>query len=430
MHCVLGPGQAYAGSVSTETIILVAAGAVFLVAVVSGRLKRIWLTEPFLAMALGVGAGLLLLDGPLDLEQPAVLTLLELTLALVLFSDASRIDIARLEEGYSWPLRMLVIAIPVVIAIGAGFAAWYLALPLGLSLLVGVLLAPTDAALAEPVLDAEDVPVRVRQTLNIESGLNDGLVVPVLLLAIGVIEAEGAGTAADAVKLVVSQLGIGIVGGLFLGWLGAKLIGAGTERGWMNELHQRMSAVALALAGFAAVQLLGGSGFVAVFIAGGLMSHLIRPRCEYLYDFAEEEGQSLVLLAFFAVGAGPVTMLLQDGVEPGAVVVALVSLVALRPLAVALSLVGQRLNVRTVVFLGWFGPRGLATVVFALMAAEELGSIPTIVVDIVTVVVALSIVAHGVSGVPMSNWLAGATSRMPTDMPEMGEAYPHPMKRR
>jgi NhaP-type Na+/H+ or K+/H+ antiporter len=262
--------------------------------------------------------------------------------------------------------------------------------------------------------------------LNVESGLNDGLAVPVLLIAIGIIDA-GKADAADAIILVFSQLGIGIVGGLIIGWLGAILFGRGIEAGWMNPLHQRIAAVALALAGFSAVQLLGGSGFVATFIAGGLMSELIRPHAKHLYQFAETEGHSLVLIAFFIFGIGPGARLLGRGIPLEALVVALVSLIVLRPAAIALSLLRERLSSRTVLFLGWFGPRGLATVVFVLVAFEELGTTHPLIQDTVTTTVLLSIVAHGLTAAPMSRWL----SRMPMteEMPEMGEAFPHPMRR-
>ncbi|HSM45888.1 MAG TPA: cation:proton antiporter, partial [Acidimicrobiia bacterium] len=391
-----------------------------------GKLDRVWLTEPLLAAALGVAAGMSLVD-TVDIESPMILTLLELTLALVLFSDASRIDLTHLRDGYPWPLRMLLLGLPLAIALGAGVTGWYLGLPLGLALLLGVMLAPTDAALVEPVLDSDRVPERVRQTINIESGLNDGLAVPLLLLAIGVVDAgEGAG-AGEAVLLVLSQIGIGVVGGLVVGWLGARLIGRGAETGWMNTLHQKIAAVVLAIACFSAVQLLGGSGFVATFIAGGLMSHLIRPRANYLYEFAREEGHALVLVAFFIFGAGPGADLLDGGVPLQAVFVALVSLLVVRPVSIAVSLIGQRLSPRTVVYLGWFGPRGLATIVFLLVATERLASIDAMVLDIVTTTVLLSILAHGLSGTPMSRWLAGAS--LTEDMPEMGEAFAHPTRR-
>ena len=411
---------------SPEAIVLLGAGALFLVTVVSGLLDRVWLTEPLLATILGLVAGLFAV-GRLDLESPLILTIFELTLALVLFSDASRIDVIRLRQGYNWPLLMLVVGTPIVIVLGAAVAGLILGLVLGPALLLGVILAPTDAALSEPVLESTSVPARVRQALNVESGLNDGLAVPALLIAIGIIDANTAGGVGNGIALVVSQLGLGIVGGLVIGWLGALLLGKGIEAGWVNPLHQRISAVAFALAGYTAIQLLGGSGFVAVFIAGGLMSHLIRPRANHLYEFAETEGHSLVLVAFFIFGAGPAARILEGGVRMEAVVFACVSLLLLRPAAIALSLLGNALHRRTVLFLGWFGPRGLATIVFVLVATEELGAIDPIVQDTVTVTVMLSIILHGVTAVPMSRWLAEMP--MTEDMPEMGDAYPHPMRR-
>lgn len=410
---------------TAEAVVLVGAGMLLLVASVSGRLDRVWLTEPFVATALGVIVGLTWVE--VELESPLILILLELTLALVLFSDASRIDFAHLRDGYGWPLRMLVIGLPIAVALGTVISDWYLSLPFGLALLLGVVLAPTDAALAEPVLESQSVPGRVRQTLNVESGLNDGLALPLLLIAIGIIESEEGQSAASAIGLVVSQLSIGIVGGLVFGWLGAKLIGKGAETGWMNPLHQKVAAVALALSGFAAVQLLGGSGFVATFIAGGVMSYLLRPGPTKVYQFAETEGHALVLLAFFVVGMGPGAEILSRGVPIEAVVVAFVSLFLLRPISIWLSLLGKRLQWQTVLFLGWFGPRGLATIVFVLVAIEELGFLEPLVLDTLTVTVLASIVLHGLSAIPMSKWLGRVD--MADDMPEMGEAYPHPTRR-
>jgi NhaP-type Na+/H+ or K+/H+ antiporter len=411
---------------SAEAVVLLGAGVVLVITMVSGHLERVWLTEPLVAMVLGLVAGLTIV-GDLNMRSEGILTVLELILALVLFADASRIDVTRLRQGYSWPLRMLVFGLPLAVAMGALLAGWALgSAPVGIALLVGVTLAPTDAALAAPVLESDSVPARIRQTLNVESGLNDGLALPFLLIAIGLVESEEGRSPLSSIGLVLAQLGIGIAGGLVIGWLGAKLIGKGGESGRLTPIHQKIAAVALALTGFAAVQLLGGSGFVATFIAGGLMSHLIRPKSESLYEFAEAEGHSLVLLAFFIFGAGPAAELLTRGVAIEAIIIGLASLVVVRPLAIAVSLVGQRLSRRTVVFLGWFGPRGLATIVFALVAWEELGMADPVLTDVVNFTVLSSIVLHGLSAVPMSGWVA--SMRMTDDMPEMGEAFAHPMR--
>jgi len=411
-----------------ETIILVLSATVFAIVAVSGRLARLSITEPLMAVGIGILITFLVVD-PIDIRSPAALTFLELTLALVLFTDAARIDVGRIRRQYRWPARMLLIGLPLAMVLGAVVAGWILAIPFGAALLLGVILAPTDAALAEPVLESEVLPVRVRQTLNIESGLNDGLALPVLFIAIGLIESEAGRSVSSSVLLVVSLVGIGVAGGALLGLAGAWVISRATEHGWMDELHQKIAAVALALGTFAAVEVLGGSGFVAAFVAGAVLGARVRPKCEYLYDFADTEGRALVLIAFVFLGAGPIYQLIREGVPWQAWVVSLVALFVVRPLAIAVSLIGEKLLPSTVLFFGWFGPRGLATAVFLLVAFEEMTDISPLVADITFLTVALSVLLHGVSAMPASQWLAGRLEmRDRREMPEMGEAFNHPTR--
>lgn len=411
-----------------ETIILVLSATVFAIVAVSGRLARLSITEPLMAVGIGILITFLVVD-PIDIRSPAALTFLELTLALVLFTDAARIDVGRIRRQYRWPARMLLIGLPLAMVLGAVVAGWILAIPFGAALLLGVILAPTDAALAEPVLESEVLPVRIRQTLNIESGLNDGLALPVLFIAIGLIESEAGRSVSSSVLLVVSLVGIGVAGGALLGLAGAWVISRATEHGWMDELHQKIAAVALALGTFAAVEVLGGSGFVAAFVAGAVLGARVRPKCEYLYDFADTEGRALVLIAFVFLGAGPIYQLIREGVPWQAWVVSLVALFVVRPLAIAVSLIGEKLLLSTVLFFGWFGPRGLATAVFLLVAFEEMTDISPLVADITFLTVALSVLLHGVSAMPASQWLAGRLEmRDRREMPEMGEAFNHPTR--
>lgn len=411
-----------------ETIILVLSATVFAIVAVSGRLARLSITEPLMAVGIGILITFLVVD-PIDIRSPAALTFLELTLALVLFTDAARIDVGRIRRQYRWPARMLLIGLPLAMVLGAVVAGWILAIPLGAALLLGVILAPTDAALAEPVLESEVLPMRIRQTLNIESGLNDGLALPVLFIAIGLIESEAGRSVSSSVLLVVSLVGIGVAGGALLGLAGAWVISRATEHGWMDELHQKIAAVALALGTFAAVEALGGSGFVAAFVAGAVLGARVRPKCEYLYDFADTEGRALVLIAFVFLGAGPIYQLIREGVPWQAWVVSLVALFVVRPLAIGVSLIGEKLLPSTVLFFGWFGPRGLATAVFLLVAFEELTDISPLVADITFLTVALSVLLHGVSAMPASQWLAGRLEmRDRREMPEMGEAFNHPTR--
>ena len=411
-----------------ETIILVLSAAVFAIVAVSGRLARLSITEPLMAVGIGILISLLVVD-PINIKSPAALTFLELTLALVLFTDAARIDIGHIRSQYRWPARMLLIGLPLAMILGAVVAGWILAIPLGAALLLGVILAPTDAALAEPVLESEVLPVRIRQTLNIESGLNDGLALPVLFIAIGLIESEAGGSVSSSVLLVVRLVGIGVAGGALLGLAGAWVIGRATEQGWMDELHQKIAAVALALGTFAVVEVLEGSGFVAAFVAGAVLGARVRPKSEYLYDFADTEGRALVLVAFVFLGAGPIYQLIRGGVPWQAWVVSLIALFVVRPLAIGVSLIGEKLLPSTVLFFGWFGPRGLATAVFLLVVFEEMTDISPLVADITFLTLALSVLLHGITAMPASQWLAGRIEmRDRREMPEMGEAFNHPTR--
>lgn len=411
-----------------ETIILVLSAAVFAIVAVSGGLSRFSITEPLMAVGIGILIALLISD-QINIRSPAALTFLELTLALVLFTDAARIDVGHIRRQYRWPARMLLIGLPLAMILGAVVAGWILAIPFGAALLLGVILAPTDAALAEPVLESEVLPVRIRQTLNIESGLNDGLALPVLFIAIGLIESEAGRSVSSSVLLVVRLVGIGVAGGALLGLAGAWVISRATEHGWMDELHQKIAAVALALGTFAAVEVLGGSGFVAAFVAGAVLGARVRPKGQYLYDFADTEGRALVLIAFVFLGAGPIYQLIRGGVPWQAWVVSLVALFVVRPLAIGVSLIGEKLLPSTVLFFGWFGPRGLATAVFLLVVFEEMVDISPLVADITFLTLALSVLLHGVSAMPASQWLAGRLEmRDRREMPEMGEAFKHPTR--
>ncbi len=413
---------------TVETIVLVLSAAVFAIVAVSGRLSRLSITEPLVAVVIGILIALLI-GNPIDIRSPAALIFLELALVLVLFTDAARIDIGHIRKQYRWPARMLLIGLPLAMILGALVSGWILALPLGAALLLGVILAPTDAALAEPVLEAEVLPVRVRQTLNIESGLNDGLALPALFIAMGLIESEAGRSMSSSVLLVIRQVGIGVAGGAVLGFAGAWAISRATQRGWMDGLHQKIAAVALALGTFAAVQILGGSGFVAAFVAGAVLGSQVRPKCEYLYEFADTEGRALVLIAFVFLGAGPISGLITHGVSWEAWTVSLIALFVVRPIAIWLSLAGEKLLPSTALFFGWFGPRGLATAVFLLVVFEEMTDIPPVVADITFLTVALSVLLHGLTAMPASNLLAGRIEKEDgREMPEMGEAFDHPTR--
>ena len=204
---------------TVETVVLVLSAAVFAIVAISGRLSRLSITEPLVAVVLGIFVALLIGD-PIDIRSPSALIFLELALVLVLFTDAARIDIGHIRRQYRWPARMLLIGLPLAMILGAVVSGWILGLPLGAALLLGVILAPTDAALAEPVLESEVLPVRIRQSLNIESGLNDGLALPALFIAMGLIESEAGRSISSSALLVIRQVVSGWAGGALLGFAG------------------------------------------------------------------------------------------------------------------------------------------------------------------------------------------------------------------
>lgn len=391
---------------SPDLAIFALAAVMVLVSSLSGRIERTPLTVPLLLVIIG-WAGSSVFDITLPLDEGGALLLLEVTLALVLFSDATRIDLAKLRKEYTWPQRMLLIGLPVAIALGAATSAWVLGVSLGVALLLGVVLAPTDAALAEPVVSMEELPIKIRQSVNVESGLNDGLALPGLFIAVSLIETEEGMGPLEAVLLLVRELGFGVAGGIVFGLAGAWLVGRGAADGWMNRAYLKIATVALGLAAFGATQVVGGSGFVAAFVGGLVFAAGCRRLKDVgLFDFAHHEASALVMIAFLFFGIGPARVILSDPPTAEVWFLALLSLLVIRPISIFVSLAGQRLGLGTKAFFAWFGPRGLATIVFLLTAAEEVSVESPLVYEVVMTTVLLSVLLHGLTAYPASKRLA------------------------
>lgn len=409
--------------IAVIALLLIAYGAV------SARLERTAITGPMVFTAVGLLIGPAVLDlVELDIGAEGLRLLAEVTLALVLFVDAVRIDPRRLRRQAALPTRMLSIGFPLAVVTGALLGVWLLDLPWTVAALVAATLAPTDAALGQAVVSEEAVPVRIRQTLNVESGLNDGLAVPFVTIGLALVAAdlgvqlELERSGLGWVAFVTEQVGFGLLVGLAIGAGGAVVIDRATRRGWMDGVSRQVGPLALALLAWAGAELIGGNGFIAAFV-GGLTFGAVAPAgCHDVTDFSEDEGHLLALLVFLVFGAGMLGPTLTDGVSLSTVVYAVLSLTVVRMLPVAISLVGAHLRPETVAFLGWFGPRGLASVVFALLVADELsGDIGDRVEQIVTVTVALSVLVHGLSARPLAlryaAWAEGH-ARTHDDMPE------------
>jgi sodium/hydrogen antiporter len=409
----------------TEVSFTVLAFLVLAWALVSRPLSRANVTGPMVFLL----AGYLLANpdwGPVEVEVEAesVHLLAEVTLALVLFSDASRIDVTRLRTDTGVPLRLLGIGLPLSMVLGGGLALVLLDDPAwALAVFVGASLAPTDAALSVQVIDDERVPLRVRRALNVESGINDGIATPVVVFAL----AAAAGTvdgAGETISDAVGELVLGLVIGVTVGFGGARLLVLSSRRGWILAGGQRLATLAVAVGSFALALALGGNGFIAAFVAGisfgaGLVREVVD--VDRAGELPELGGELLALAVWFLFGAALVPLAFHH-LDVRLAAYALLSLTVVRLLPVALALLGAGLDTRTVGFVGWFGPRGLASVVFALLAIEELGETEALgeAVAAVALTVLLSVLLHGTTAGPLGRRYARFEAAA-TDGPAPGQ---------
>ena len=377
---------------------------------ISARVEGTWITAPMFFTAAGLVFGV----EALDLVDPsatgeAVRLLAEATLAVVLFSDASRIDVTALKRTLGIPARLLGIGLPLTIAAGflAGFVllgdlAWPEALVLA------IVLAPTDAALGQAVVTSPRLPARIRQSLNVESGLNDGICVPFFFIAVAIALAEeGAIGDGDALQLVVEKIGYGVLGGLLAGAVASAVVVYAGARRFVDQTWLQVVPLAGALLAFGFAEAIGGSGFIAAFVGGMAFGVLRRRRGGDVSYLLEQTGAVLAAVTFLVFGAVLLGPALGDLTWQIAIY-ALLSLTLVRMLPVAISMLGTGARRPTVAFLGWFGPRGAASIVFALLLLEE-EALPHQPVLLTTafVTVGLSVLAHGATAAPLSARYAG-----------------------
>ncbi len=389
-----------------DPTVLVAIGAIILAfGAISRRAEHSILTPPIAFVLVGFA----LSDraaGWLDLapDDDVIHGLAELTLVLVLFTDAARIDLACLRRERSLPVRLLAIGLPLTIGLGAlAAAAMFPGLGVAGAVLLAAMLAPTDAALGQAVISNPLVPVRIRQTLNVESGLNDGIVLPaVLILAALAGMHPASGDVSHWLGFLALQLLLGPIVGAAVGYLGGQLVQRAAQGGWSNAPFQRLSGLGLALLAFAGAEWVGGNGFISAFVSGLVLGNTARAACTGLYEFGEAEGQLLTLLVFLVFGAAMVPDALSH-LDARIVAYALLSLTLFRMLPVALSLLGSGLRPASFAFVGWFGPRGLASILFVLVVVEQ-GRVEggVLLETAVVFTVLLSTLLHGITAYPLA----------------------------
>lgn len=402
---------------------------------VSKRLETSVITPPMVFVTIGLllGPDVLQLLEP-EAQREIFHLVAELTLVLVLFTDASRIRFDVLRKDFAIPLRLLALGLPLMILFGSlaamglfpGFG-W-----LGAAVLA-VVLAPTDAALGQAVVSNPRVPTRIRQALNVESGLNDGIAVPLITILLAIAAMETGSDPGYWLRFTAMQLVLGPLVGAAVGYLGGQLISRCSARGWMSEEFRQLGAVSLALIAYGAASLVGGNGFIASFVAGLTVGNTTRETDDDLLGFAETEGQLLSLVTFLLFGAVMASPALVSA-TPQAIGYAVLSLTVLRVGSVALATMGLRLRPMSVLFLGWFGPRGLASVLFAILVVDSPGLLAgEEIYTIAGLTILLSVFAHGLSAVPAANAYARRTERMGekpamADMPELRPGVDLPVR--
>lgn len=380
--------------------------AVLCVAAVSRRLIGSSVTPAMAFVLIGLLAGPLVAHGvTVSPTGATVHRLADAALAVMLFADASRINLRVLRHEYSVPLRLLALGLPLTIALGAVLAALLFGhLTITEAVVLAVVLAPTDAALGQAIVSEQRLPSRIRQGLNVESGLNDGICVPLLLIALAGSEVESAVTSGHhALAIVAEEIGYGTVGGMAAGFVAAGVIKIAYRRDLIADAWLQVIPVAGAALAYGIADALGGSGFIAAFLAGTVFGTLVTSEAEEASRFSEEVGELLAGITFLVFGA----VLLGPALEHltwQTVLYSVLSLTVVRMLPVALAMIGTGARLQTIGFLGWFGPRGLASIVFAAIVVGEARLPGTVTIVRATyLTIGLSVIAHGISAAPLAD---------------------------
>jgi NhaP-type Na+/H+ or K+/H+ antiporter len=403
-----------------------AVGLVFAVGLVlwglaSARLTQWNVSAPLAFVVLGLVSVNVLGVVHVKTSSDTVREIAEFALAFVLFSDAARVNVHALRHDAAIPTRLLGIGLPLTIGLGIAAAlVCFTTLDPWLAAIIGAALAPTDAALGALVVDDERVPGRVRRALNVESGLNDGLASPVVtLFIVGAVEATNV-VVHEQIGQALRDLGLGVLVGVAVGVVGGRLLGRERRVGWASESFVPIAVAGLALAAFLTARELDVNGFVAAFVGGlafGAVGRDTPERAEDAMRLVALVGEVLSLLLWFLFGAFLVNVL--EAAPAGIVVYAFLSVTVVRMLPVAVSLFRSRLHASTVLFIGWFGPRGLASVVFGLLAFDGLprhdGSV---VLGAIVATVLASVVLHGISAGPLVAAYSKRAAALDDDQPE------------
>ena len=378
---------------------------------VANRLSTTIVTAPMVFLGFGALLAQTNLLSSNGLEA-TLHTVAEIALIILLFLDASQIDQAALWRRRVWPARMLAFGFPLAFILGTVLGALMLSgWPLAAVALVAAILVPTDAALGQPVVSNPDIPERPRRALTVESGLNDGLALPLVLLMASLSASEAMAPAEGWLAFALKQVTFGPLVGALIGVAGGFVLLQAKRVQATSGVYEGIGALALAASTYLAATLVGGNGFIAAFAGGLGFGAIVQGQCAFVYEFTEGEGQLLSWAAFLLLGLVLVPSAVAD-LTPATALYILGSLLVVRPLAIWLSLVGTDASPQTRLFFGWFGPRGLATALFALLISEQLEhGLAEDVLHLAVNAVWISAVLHGLSAAPGARLYARLVTR-------------------
>lgn len=399
---------------------------IFAFTLVSKRIEKTIFTAPIIFTLAGIGVFVISPRlAEREIHNETVLLIAEITLALLLFTDATHIDLNKLLGEKTLPGRLLGIGMPLTILAGTivavllfdGFSIWEAAL-------LAVILAPTDASLGQVIVKSHLVPEPIRQALNVEAGLNDGLSMPFFTLFMGLAAVSDSLFHGTWLLFTAEQILFGLLIGVIVGWAGGWLLGITGKRDWIDEPLQQLGLLALALICYGGASFIGGNGFIAAFTGGLLVRRGFEDAHFHASEFSEAWGQLLNYFVFFIFGMIAALQILR--IELIALLYAALSLTIVRMLPVAIAMIRTRLRPASVLFMGWFGPRGLASIVLGLIFLEQEVALSgqSTIVQAVTTTVLLSIFAHGISALPGTKWYAKQIQNLDETAPELQETVP------
>lgn len=393
-----------------SNLLLVILIGILVAATVSKRIRETIISLPMIYTLFGLLVAVLFPNlSSLSYDSPVVEAIAKLTLILVLASNSSRIKLGNLLSYHALSIRMLLLALPLTFALGTLVGTVIFKDPnIWVWAILAVTLAPIDSSLAVNSVRNPKVPMRIRQALNVEGGMDDGITLPSLLLFISLAISSETGLGKGIFLVFTARhIVIGILAGVILGYLGARYITWGNKSGWMSSQFQKISWLALVVLTFAAAEIINGNGYIAAFLFGIISGNTLeKEESDRLYSFAVVENTLLMMLTFMFFGAVLLYPALQH-INLEIVIYAVLSLTVVRMLPVAISLIGTKLRLESKLYLGWFGPRGIGSILYAytILRGEE-SARHDLIFSLIMITIFLSVLAHGISAAPLTNWYA------------------------